>query len=323
MQYLLCTRVIGKSGGPFLFGRTMDFEEARLLMETHARNVRGNNRKDRKKLKNKTYLELNRINKDVDDSYCYSLRYFNTEILTFSPGCVGINDGGFFSHSTMERLNQYMPQGFRMNGWTFPALNLNRPLGFIATPKGAFPYSMPCAFSYDGEPEHKLCRNVTEVIPAIPAYVDRYLNQLLNGEPCSIEDEHLAYNAFTLKPGELQSKDIGAAIDSVSRQVGDSILAGRTYRHLVSVACLRSTKFLQGINFERIAQVLTKRGPTPFKLARTRGQQMQSFEDTLYFGQKIPTIKMPTLRRELRNMLMEHLVEQLGFATVQWNRRER
>jgi hypothetical protein len=73
---------------------------------------------DSKKLGNNAYLTQDRDYGDV----IYSVRYHNTDILTFWPdGRIGVNNGGFFTVTTKARLNEYGPISFyqRRGTWYF------------------------------------------------------------------------------------------------------------------------------------------------------------------------------------------------------------
>src|SRR5688572_1945407 len=109
----------------------MGFEEAEHLIATEEKNARGNTKKWVKKIANKTYLEKNKNDGLLKEEgpFAYSIRLFEKEIITFYPKMLWVNDCGFFSTTTMQRLNSLLPRGFRFRGCTYYELKLKRPLG--------------------------------------------------------------------------------------------------------------------------------------------------------------------------------------------------
>src|SRR5215203_4379012 len=101
----------------------MDYERAKAIMDEHEARVRRGtgiitrHNPSAKKLKNQTWLHYN---KDCH----YTLSYFSHNIIEYHPKYVLLNDCGYFSHSTMQRFNEYLPRGFHLSGTTYYAFKL-------------------------------------------------------------------------------------------------------------------------------------------------------------------------------------------------------
>lgn len=313
----------------------MDYTKASDIITAHAERVKNSRgvvategNPTAKKLKHRTWLE-----QDKDSSGGYHLRYFNTKILTFYPLHIEINDGGFFSSSTHQRLNEFMPQGFRVSGCTYPALHLGRPLGFLRTPKGTFPWRTPCSFCYDGRPydDSDVAAGIeigaavmtpnAGIVTDVPQYVDAYLDQLLSGKPCNITSANEA-NWFW----QPLTKD-GLVIEGLaSRNAAVAVYAGRTYTHLAALATremLPAPAALCDLSMPDICLMLETRGAEIFRKPKTRNDTARRLEDVLFFEQGIPNIPLPRLRKALRQPLIDFIVHSLGFEEVAWNRRDR
>jgi hypothetical protein len=299
----------------------MDFTQAVGIIDAHAKRleqargiVAAHANPTAKKLGHVTWLEY-------DEDGCYHLRYFKTNILTFWPDHFELNDGGFFSHSTHQKLNEHMPRGFRVYGHTNPKLQLKRPLGFLRTPKGVYPYTMPLSFQYDGGPlqgeEGSALTHEAHLVHGIPAYVDRYLGLLLHNEPCTCEtlEEHLN----TLHP---LSKS-GIELTAISKQIARAIGTGTTYTFMARRMAQERGGSLGGMELHDVCQLLAERGSKVFRKPKTADERTQRLEDVLFYSKAIPDLTVPAIRSRLRQPLIEYLVDNLGFDHVEWNRRER
>lgn len=301
----------------------MDFEEAHRIMEGHA------NRLEKasgvvakkahvwiKKLKHETWLEKSSIEDTAEGepAFEYGLRYFKTNILTFHPEFVEISPGDWFSRSTHDRLNEYMPRGFRVYGQTFQELGLGRPLGFISTPQGTYPYAIPVRFNYDGSPTTMGGRhaNAYEAVRKIPSYVNEYLDRLFSRGEFDAVSRQSALTAFSTANTDCWQ---------LSKNVGRAVLTPRYYRHLLGVITEFEDDSLNNLEHKELVRMLTERGAEVFKRPQTKRELAQRTEDTLFFNRSIVHIRKNTLRRYLRSMLIGALVEALGFDDVTWNRR--
>lgn len=301
----------------------MDFEEAHSIMEGHASRLekaRGvvakKARAWAKKLKHETWLEKSSIagTTEGEPAFEYGLRYFKTNILTFHPEYVEINPSSWFSRSTHDRLNEYMPRGFRVYGQTFQELKVRHPLGFIRTPHGTYPYSVPTKFNYDGSPTVMggLYDHAYEAVRRIPGYVDEYLDRLFSR-------------------GEFDAVSHGSAEDifgtantdhwKASKNVGRAIMGPRYCRYMLTVLTEFEYDSLNNLEHKELARMLTERGAEVFRRPQTAQDRARRAEDTLFFNRSIVDIRKGTLRRYLRRMLMSRLVDVLGFDEVVWNRR--
>jgi len=295
----------------------MNYEEAKEIIDKQGRRVRGGvgivstHNPTAKKLKNQTWLHY-------DKDGHYTLAYFNKQIIEFHPKYMVFNDHDYFSSSTMQRFNEYMPRGFHIRGCTYPAFKLQRPLGFITTPVGTYPYRMPCSYTYEGESfDHGgLYADARTVLMKIPKYVDVYLDELLKNKPCFIDDEETTQRAFQ---EQLVGRNFEEEKFRISRLIGTSIEQGRTYKHLAVLAAENSGTSLEGLRIEGIARAVADYGAVIFKTQTPAGQM----ESALRFAMKLPPIKEPQIRKTIRYLVIEHIINLLGFDVVQWNRRER
>lgn len=310
----------------------MNYNEAQDIIVAHAERVRrsggivaAEGNLNAKKLKNRTWLEY-----DKDGGY--HLRYFNTRILTFYPMFFELNDGNFFSHSTHQRFNEFMPKGFHISGCTYPELGLKRPLGFLRTPCGTYPYNMPATYYYDGRPyDHKYdsrslnsdsaLTDNARIVSEVPKYVDKYLNLLLSGTPC---DETTRNDTEWLwHPVDEDAKFVAGV---ASRNTARFLKSGETFTYLaekMTEESVSAVNDLEGMPLKKICDLLAERGSEVFKKPKTRQDIARRLEDVLYFECGIPNITIPTLKRKLRQPLIEYIVDNLGFEAVEWNRRPR
>ena len=121
----------------------------------------------------------------------YVIKYFNTDILTFYPdGGVKIADGGFlYSQCTRQKINQYLPQGWRLE--TFNLRYYPRKSGAIISIHDstwsllrAFPYSSGIRLYAGGRPDYTLVneRNAEELKDAVAEYTRDATRTFLAGK---------------------------------------------------------------------------------------------------------------------------------------------
>jgi hypothetical protein len=85
---------------------------------------------EKKKLENATWLHLVHV---AREPYCVDLVPFDKHILTWYPNdSIAIDNCGYWAWTTKDRLNKYMPSGFRV--WQ------TRPYWFIKTPRAVLPF---------------------------------------------------------------------------------------------------------------------------------------------------------------------------------------
>jgi hypothetical protein len=294
----------------------MEYDEARSIMATHKANVLKANGKvgslatDRKKLKFRTFLYRKESPADdIDETY--EIHYFHTPIITLYSHKVVLNDGGWFSHSTHKRLNEYMPRGFRVHGskphW------YHSTVGFVRTPAGTAPYNMPQSFLYNGLPaddtspsiEAGVCFNL------IPTYVDRLLALVFNrANPAMIDipvtdDKHVLGDH--LWPLEVLKKMLFRPI----------ILRHAAEQQGVHGTLAELKLGLAGFNVDVIVEMLLKEGAHVF----TKREEVKRVEAMLRLDTQIPILRRQALRSLLRRTLINFLVTELGFKDQEWNRR--
>lgn len=280
----------------------MNYDEAKALMAAHDTNVRNGHgcvaklARDRKKLGFRTFLY--KILSPADDiPETYVIRYFDHRIITFKKDWFEITDAGFFSHCTHEHLNEYMPNGFHVHGYTAPWLG--EPVGFVNTPLGVWAYNMPMKFTYEGD-GHGLSKDAGPAFHAIPAYVRHLLDGLFNGELFwgqEVENATCMDYAAWILQRTANFLILMEAVKFNETTVGNCSLRDWV-RYLVGQA--------------RGAKVLTK---------RTAAMRARRIELTLQTG-LAPEGSLVALRKSLRLALINHLVWNLNFEEQTWNRRE-
>ena len=300
----------------------MDYEEAARIMTVHAERVRRGRgvvaRCDphRKKLKNQTWL----ITYESDpQELSYALQYFATEIISYSTTGVHLHDGGFFSRSTHDRFNEFLPRGYRVYGTTYKELGLHRPLGFVKTPAGVYPYCLPMSFDNEGKPLDALCPNANEAVRTLTTYVDNYLTKLLKKEKCDITGA-----ADAARLWETRTK---WSAESLSETFGKLLTSGTTYTFLLMLIgrykkMWLTTNMAPQLSLEEIGHMLAYEGGAIYKSPRTNAEHAARMEHTLEYEMKIPKFNLGKLRAKLRRVLIDFFIEQLGFSEVEWHRRQ-
>lgn len=300
----------------------MNYEEAAQLMALHKSRVRGTNDPTRRNLKYRTTLRVQEYANEVDRPPEYILKYFNTDIITYCHDHVVISDGGFFSTSTHARFNEFLPRGFCVSGTTYPKLNLRRPLGFVQTPTGTYPYRSHMAYMYNGMPYGaRRYHNTRQAVENIPKYVDAYLDKLFAGEKCDVNSAFAA-NEHWVK-GRLPSGENR----SVSENAGAAIYNEHTYKFLLLMVGQHFTdaerpppSLATEVSLASIGLWLAHYGAEAFRMPRNNSEAALSFERALEYGY-VPKLKLQALRKYVRQQLINYLVHSLEFGTVEWNRR--
>jgi hypothetical protein len=301
----------------------MEYNEARDIMATHKANVLKANGKgkigglapDRKKLEFRTFLYRKESPAD-DIAETYEIHYFQTAIITLHADKVMLNDGGFFSVSTHERLNEYMPRGFHVHGLKAPWYRST--VGFVTTPAGTAPYNMPQEFTYAGLPTGSTACS-TEAGPCfhmIPNYVDGLLDRIFK-EPDPVMNE------LPVTDDRHSLGDRQWPVELLKKQLHRPMLL----RHINVDPWLKPTKQfcdeqLDGMSLEEVIDILLKEGAAVLVRPETRSDLARRIEAALRVNQRIPTVNLRALKKLLRMILIEFLIDELGFKDQEWNRRD-
>lgn len=303
----------------------MDYNSAKELLEGHAARIKNGHGvvamldPSSKRLANETRLTF----KDSDSEglntsqEAYQVVYFKNPILHFYKDCFAISDHGWFAKTTHMRMNDYMPRGFSVYGYTpVNLLAKRRPLGFIKTPNGIYPYGMPAVFTYAGVPTIETAGGADHIIKMLPAYTGEYLTRLLAGTLPTDKIEELntlSYWSSGLPSGSLSNRAAHAVLDNV---------------FFASLATLAVEAFGTNLNYgglslNEIAAILAAEGGAAFKTPTTDTLTAERIERIIKHKMPMPKIPVNWLRSTLRPIINEFVVNALGFDTVEWNRRER
>jgi len=138
----------------------MNYNEAKSILD----NKRGN--KDSKKLANNTYL--------VRVSFGYAIRLHETNIITFYEDHFVLNNGGWFTMTTKERINTYAPV----------YVTQKNSIWYI----GGYLYENGMKINYDGTIQDPKEPSVTEkkinqMKKRIKTYADNFVKQNYKKEP--------------------------------------------------------------------------------------------------------------------------------------------
>lgn len=287
----------------------MDYNEAKSLMATHEYNVRNGRGRvgalnpRSKKIAYRTFLKRQESDND-ETPETYVVEYLDSWIIHLKPVHFIINDCGWFSHSTHQRLNEFMPRGFHVSGST-PRW-FGRPVGFVHTPAGVFPYDMAMSFTYDGKESGKnYSAESGQALHKVPAYVDEVLKRAFAGEA---------------------SKDLEKAFSQYYENIDSQgvvrlLLRNSVTYSLVTHAADGNLDVFDGVGISKIVELLLRYGADIFKRPKTLGSIADCTEVVFQHGVRPPVINKATLRRRLRQLMISTLVNDLGFATQEWNRR--
>jgi hypothetical protein len=272
----------------------MNYEEVQALMKTHHDNVAGKRgvlakvRSDKKLICNKTYL-LKR-----DDYYTLSL--FNNEIIVWHPTAVYLHDCSWFSRTTFDRWNTYLPRGFSIHGERTPYKH--GVIAFVKTPDGTYPYSSGVAFTYEGkqfatDAESWDTNQALPVYRALPAYITEYIDRLF-GRQLDHKLPHL-----------------GGSNSTASRILSMEYPA-KLLNEMPSI-----------LNNQRALAALVHCGACGIRRAKNKQEEALHAELTLGTGITLAEIAMNAqqVRAQLRRGLTERLIKNLGFSFNEWNRR--
>jgi hypothetical protein len=263
-----------------------------------------------RKLKHQTYLTYSEKDAagvewtpEVGDAFI--IKYFGNAILHLRANFFTIDSHGWFSHSTNERLNEFMPPGFRVWGQTYSWCRSRGPLGFIRTPSGVFPYTMPISFYYNGRERPAELGNdpcmvscAQDVVAAIRPYIGQYIRRLL--------------------AGELGARFRGVPeLDSLPRCLEAELLNPAYPAQLLQNACQAPSCDYEydGLSLAEIGRVLIQEGKAAFASSTSR------LENSLRHRLPIGALSTGWLRAAVRDTLSTYLVDALGFDELRWNRR--
>jgi hypothetical protein len=147
----------------------------------------------------------------------------------------------------------------------------------------------------------------------MPRYINTYLDRLLRGMPCDNDVNTDAIYSLKTKD-ELHH----------SRTLANCILNNFHFSDLAYMALSHSGKEQKsygGLRFEEIVEVLLTEGHIPLQKARTRSQIARRLESSIKLKKPMPTIQANWIKSTLRPLLYEYIVDSLGFARADWNRR--
>lgn len=297
----------------------MDYASAKDLLEAHATKIRNGHgvvaRLDPlcKRLANETKLTyVDKASEGIQLARpAYRIVYFGNPILHFWEGdYFTISDHGWFSHTTHQRLNEYMPRGFSVYGATPSGLDMEtrRPLGYIRTPKGTYPYNMPAVFNYDGTPQGVvLTDKAHQAISELRAYTSQYLDTLMARKSFEYPEED----------------SLQGTLAHSSRRLADAILQRKHYAHLARWAAFGHENVChQGLMLPEIVSVLLAEGGCAFSRSTTGVATAERMERTIKHRLPMPSISPTWIRQQLRPLINEFVIRTLGFDNVIWNRRE-
>ena len=300
----------------------MEYNEARDIMATHRHNVLKANGKGKvgslhphlKHLKYRTFLrKVEGPSDDIDESY--QIEYFQTAIITLYSHKVVINDGTFFSHSTHERLNEYMPKGFKVHG-SKPSW-YHSTVGFIRTPAGTCAYNLPKSFLYSGLPTEGGSVHAGPSFHKIPEYVDMVLTKAFKG---GLDDRQLM-EWFVPQDHELGDHSWPVQLLDKPRFIP------RLLSYVSAHEDFRPTpefhkQHLGGHFLADVVSTMLREDARVFTKPNNLAAIVRRSEATLRLGRSLPCINLRTLRKCLREILINFLVAELGFVDKEWNRRD-
>ena len=296
----------------------MEFEEARELMNRHRYNVENGSgkvsalAKDRKKLKLRTFLYRKESPNDETPEH-YEIQYFNTTIIELHHDRVVLNDGGFFSYSTHQRLNEFAPRGFRVSGSYIRWLKYT--VGFIHTPVGTYAYNMPFEASYDGSagtartsPDGDLVFSSPQAADALYKlrdYAKNYVEHLLEGK--------LTITATPTHNIPTYSADDIAGLLLTNVFYPSDIAVGLDQRGLGEAGA--------AISLSDVMESLLDSGVALLRKPRTKDEVAAKVEALYRLNSSVPTLHIGKLRKILLEEVTAYLTAALGFEEKNWNRR--
>jgi hypothetical protein len=304
----------------------MNYEEAQAIMDQHRATfeqsvgvIRDVASPIRRRLENETTLN---VVSEVFTTSCgpeYELRIFNNPIITYRKGSFSINDHGWYSRTTHMRLNQYMPKGFSVRTRRIPRLPGIKHVGLIKTPYGAYPYNMPTAFSYAGRVENGWYTSEAETaLEALPSYIEEYLRRLLNHSPWESD------NCYDYYDYSLVDKNPHGHSRTLARCIIENFhfdTLAMTALAAIETTAASPDEFHEGLTLSEIIEVLANEGAEPFKTPRTASQLALREENAIKYRHRIPSIPKAWILTKLRPVLYEYIINSLGFARAEWNRR--
>lgn len=246
----------------------------------------------------------------------YQVAYFKNPILHFWEGdYFTISDHGWFAKTTHLKMNEYLPRGFSVYGATPKGLAMvdRRPLGYIRTPNGTYPYNMPAVFRYDGTPHGEgLTAEAHRAVSELGSYTNQYLDILL------------AHKEFDYVGKGRVDGDLSQVAHYSSCQMADAILQRKHYSHLAELAVLGYADVTwEGLTLGEIVQVLLADGSRAFRRSNTNEAVAERMEYIIKHRLPMPRITTTWLRQKLKPLINEFVIMTLGFDKVAWNRRER
>lgn len=317
----------------------MDYNSAKEIMEEHATTIAashgivGRHNPNIKRLASNTLLSFSeRAAEGLPEDRerpVYRVSYFNNPILYFwERDYFTIFDHGWFAKTTHSCLNECLPRGFYVYGDT-PRLAMEhrRPLGYIRTPAGVFPYHMPAVFKYDGTPclmpdslnsdsvpylDTALTGNARQVISELGAYTNEYLNRLLHHKEMQVM-------------GRLATEKDWSGIEGIGHLSGlaaTAVLQKTYYSHLIELAIADQAHVAyEGLTLQEIVAILLKEGWHPFHGEQTNDERAGKLENIIKLKLPVPHLTKTWIKTRLKPLVNEFIITALGFDHVTWNKR--
>ena len=303
----------------------MNYEQAKDIMDQHRVAVERSHGAVKavaspilKRLENRTTLSYIDAKFTKDGAPNYELKLFGNPILVFHPKTFEIHDHGWYSRTTHIRLNQHMPAGHSIYSRHLSQLKGHGPphISFIKTPYGTYPYNLPLVLSYAGSAGSTsiwYTSRAQEAVDAMPIYIEDYITRLLKGLP--FDNDVNTDAMFSLKHSNAMYHSSTLAKCIIDRfQFSD--LAYSAINHTS-----KEQENHSGLAFMEIVEVLLAEGHTAFKPTRTVNQTSQRMENSLKHKKPMATIRAEWIKSRLRPLLYEYIIDSLGFAREEWNRR--
>jgi len=298
----------------------MDYEQAKYIMGQHRAAVEGSRgvvkakaSPIKKNLENSTTLSYIDPHLTSDAAPNYELRLFGNPILVFHPSTFEIHDHGWYSRTTHIRLNQYLPAGHSIYSKHISQLQKPQHISFVKTPHGTYPYNLPLVLNYEGFSSIWYTHQAQAAVEEMPGYIDDYIARLL--KRLLFSNDIITDSMFSLRNSDTMFH---------SRVLAKCIVDKFHFGELAFAAITHSgveQESYGGLDFGEIIEILLAEGHDAFKPARTANQISRRMENAFKHGKPMVTIRAEWIKSRLRPLLYEYIIDSLGFARKEWNRR--
>lgn len=276
---------------------------------------------DRKRLCNKTWLF--QIVPEVGQPFgevkhpAVGLELFEKHILTWNPdGTIRIFDHGYKTRTTADRLNSYMPSGFRT--WQY------RPYWYLRTPSGTRPFFDGMTLLPDGQvkelPPAFNKVDAWELKAKVIDYSRLFVSRLIRGELgkdgrldrvhcCDACYSHMLSSTVAIdKSLTLETRE--HLLDHVQRDVTPFALAK------LAAYYARGTRFKH--TTWRVVQAAVRACAHDLQMAwrapRTRRQLIEKTE--IQMTTDLPDVHPYYHRKDMAQAIVDFLLEQFGFEEM-------